>query len=294
MAKNVVAKAWNLPVVGGRRSSSAAQTGLQFLANGVTGSDVRIHWNGANLPSRTSHTVIWKALYFQQTGYYADVWHCQNDGNFNFSGMYEYGTHPYPSDATFDSSGQANVAPSVDKLEHWFEIAGLGGHDYISSAAGSSSKKVVKNIWYTHARTCEIVGGTVLRHRFWPDVVNDSTFVIEQNILLANLNSPSTTTFVVGCSPWTSSNFGGSGSGYTNSETPGSVIRSVKIFNTPLSTADIASEAASGSNAAVTSAGIASVHYINENPTPSDVSDKSGAGHTPVYANLNRPTLWSS
>ena len=31
--------------------------------------------------------------------------------------------------------------------------------------------------------------------------------------------------------------------------------------------------------------------YSNINPTPTDVSDKSGAGHSPTWANANRPTL---
>lgn len=32
--------------------------------------------------------------------------------------------------------------------------------------------------------------------------------------------------------------------------------------------------------------------YVNLNPTPSDISDKSGAGHDPAWLNANRPTLW--
>lgn len=269
-----------------------AQSGLQFLANDVAGSDIRLNWGSANLLSRTAHTVIWKARYFQQTGYYAVIWHCQDDGNFNFSGMYEYGTHPYPSDATFDGNGQALVAPSGAKVDHWFEVAGLSGHDYIATPGGSS-KQVVKGVWYTQARTCEIISGTTLRHKYWPDVVGDPSFSIQQEISLASLNSPASTMFLVGASPWTSSNFSGSGSGYTNSETPGAVIRGVKLFSAPLTISDIASEADSGISSPVTAAGISSVWYMNENPTPSDVSDKSGAGHSPSWANANRPTLWT-
>ena len=34
--------------------------------------------------------------------------------------------------------------------------------------------------------------------------------------------------------------------------------------------------------------------YINDNPTPTDVTDKSSAGHDPSWANSNRPTLWEA
>jgi hypothetical protein len=33
--------------------------------------------------------------------------------------------------------------------------------------------------------------------------------------------------------------------------------------------------------------------YLNLNPTPSDISDKSGNGHNPAWVNANRPALWT-
>ena len=54
--------------------------------------------------------------------------------------------------------------------------------------------------------------------------------------------------------------------------------------------ADIVSEA----NAPLsTSAGSAGVWYLNMNPTPNDISDKSGRGHHPTWAGSGRPALWS-
>jgi len=275
-----------------------AQSGLNFLANGAAGSDIRLAWSGANLLSRTAQTVIWKAFYAQQSGYYADVWDAENDGSFHFS-KYEHGTHPYPCDGAFNGTGQATGGTGESGDIHYFEIAGLGdgpevlfGHDFIASPGGTA-KLVVNGIWYTHARTVEVVSGTILRHTFWPDVVNDPSYVIQQDLTLADLNVPTSPAFIVGCSPWTSSNFAGTGSGYTNTETPGNITRGIKLFNAPLTISDIASEAASATNSPVTAAGIASVWYMNENPTPTDITDKSGAGHTPTWANANRPTLWT-
>ena len=59
-----------------------------------------------------------------------------------------------------------------------------------------------------------------------------------------------------------------------------------------MSITDIAAEAASEQDLPVTAAGTASRWYSNINPTPSDVSDKSGAGHSPTWDNANRPGLY--
>ena len=279
-------------------SSAFALTGLRFPANNTTRSDIRMNWLGTNLLPRTSQTAIWKIMYSQQSGYYTVAWQCSNDGTFHYD-KYEFGTHPYPCRGSFDASGQSTQGTSNAGTVHYFEIAGLGeapavkfGHDYIASPGGKN-KLVVKGVWYTQARTVEIINGTTLRHKFWTDVVNDPNHVIQQDIPLSSLNTVAKPVFLFGCSPWTSSNFNGTGSGYSNNECPSGVLRSIKLFNKPLTLADITAEAAGNSNSAVTSAGKASVWYINENPTPSDITDKSGAGHSPSWANANRPLLWS-
>jgi hypothetical protein len=71
-------------------------------------------------------------------------------------------------------------------------------------------------------------------------------------------------------------------------------MRGIRQFNAALALADIQAEiAAIGNNAAASAAGQGATWYINDNPTPSDVTDKSGAGHNPVWANANRPTQWN-
>ena len=54
----------------------------------------------------------------------------------------------------------------------------------------------------------------------------------------------------------------------------------------------IGTQANSTTNTPVTSAGMTSKWYSNLDPTPADVSDKSGAGHSPTWDNANRPTRW--
>ncbi len=67
------------------------------------------------------------------------------------------------------------------------------------------------------------------------------------------------------------------------------ILRGIQIYTTALSLADIQSEV----NAPLsTSAGNASIWYLNLNPTPRDISDQSGRGHHPAWAGVERPGLW--
>ena len=40
--------------------------------------------------------------------------------------------------------------------------------------------------------------------------------------------------------------------------------------------------------------GMALPWYLNMNPSPSDISDKSGRGNNPAWVGTERPTLWSA
>jgi hypothetical protein len=42
-----------------------------------------------------------------------------------------------------------------------------------------------------------------------------------------------------------------------------------------------------------TSAGTSSVWYLNINPTPTDITDKSGKGHNPSWVGSERPALFT-
>lgn len=273
-----------------RDPAAVATTGLQFLSNGVTGSDIRLNWVGANLLSRTAHTAIWKANYTQQAGYYALIWSTDNQASW-VPQTYQYGTHPFPCDGTFDAGGLASNGTSNAGTDHYHEIAGLPFWDYIATAGGTALQ-LVTGSWLTQARKCEVVG-SILRHTSYPDLVGNSSYSIVQDINLSDLSTPTTAAFVIGCSPWTSSNWAGSGSGYTNSETPSCTLRGIQLYSAGLSLAQIQARMDLAADASVVSNDPGSLWYSNINPTPSDVTDKSGSGHTPAWANANRPTLWS-
>jgi hypothetical protein len=297
MAKDAVAKSWTIkPSSDGKRWSEwqsgdkyNVTSGLTFPSNGAANSDIRLVWSGADLLSRTSHTVIWKANYVQQNGYYAVTWHSPNTGTWD-GGDYSSGMHPFPCDGTFNSNGSALGGTGSTGAVHYQEIAGSGApNDYIASPSSpgpQDSFLVTKGVWYTCARVIEIVGGTAIRYTFYPDVDNNPTKFIRQESTLASLTSPANPAFYIGASDWTAS-------GNTNSETPSGTLRYFKLFSAALSIADIQTEAASNSDAPATSAGSAAKWYSNINPTPTDVTDKSSAGHSPAWANANRPTLYT-
>jgi hypothetical protein len=233
---------------------------------------------------RLSHTLIWKANYVQQTGYYALMWHVFAD-NVWHSGSGEYGTHPFPCDGSVDGSGYASGGTGSSGTIHYHEIA--NGSDKISN--GGAPLLVTKNQWYTQARTCETSGSNYI-HTYWPDVDNNPSFSISWTTTTA----PATGTygplkFRLGASPWTSS-------GSANVETPGCIVRFLMQFDQPLSLADIQTEAANEvTHNAVTSNGIASIWYSNKSPIPSDVADKQTqrTAHDPSWVNSNRPLQYN-
>lgn len=275
------------PSAGTRANSAQTPVfGLIFPSNVAAGSDIRLVWDGANLLSRTVHTAIWKCRFIQQNSYYAWAWHAHNSGTFG-SDTYEYGCHPYPSaTGTVDGNGQNTDVTSQSGGVHYFEIAGLGGHDYLASP-GEAATLVEKGVWYTQARVCEVIGGTTLRHTFYLDLDNDPTKVIVQDILLSNLAAAgSTPAFYFGASDWRS----GQGGAGRNDETPSGTYRHLLLYNAALTLEQIEEKASRTTD----DTGDPNVWYSCINPRPTDITDKSGANHTPSWANANRPTEYAA
>lgn len=275
-------------IYGGRSAPIDPEKGLQFKENGVTGSDIRIVWDGANLLDRDDHTAIWLAKYDDQLGYYATAWHAANTGTWAGSGNssnYGFGTHPYPCDGTYDANGQALVGTSSTGTVHYQEIAGLTAKDHIQKPDGPFIL-VDDGRWLAQARTCH-TDGTNLVHRFYPDVLNatDEYIEITQTISSVYSDNPTDPAFYFGASDWTVS-------GSTNDECPFGVLRGFRLFDAALSWAEVLQEvnAIGNGNNAVSTTGLANTWYINDNPTVADITDKSGANHSPSWANTNRPT----
>jgi hypothetical protein len=69
------------------------------------------------------------------------------------------------------------------------------------------------------------------------------------------------------------------------------ILRGIQIYSTKLSLEDIQSEARTPLS---TAAGANNIWYLNMNPTPSDISDKSGMEHHPSWVGNKRPALYSA
>ena len=68
------------------------------------------------------------------------------------------------------------------------------------------------------------------------------------------------------------------------------VLRGIQVYSGLLTTSEMLSEA----NAPLsTASGANTIWYLNMNPTPTDISDKSGKGHNPSWVGSERPALYS-
>ena len=264
--------------------STTKITGLNFPSNGDSPSTAFVAFQFLNPqnqglpiwgPNGAGVTYIWKYKPRQQLGYYVTLWWSEN-GNFlwdNGSSNTYYGAHPYPT------GGGASTSA------HTWELAGMDtGADNLMTLAGPF-KTVVKDRWYTQAlRIIDNHNGTRTA-RFYIDLPSTAAAdIIEytSNTSFGNINPPSPA-LTFGDSPWYAD--------YQHERLSG-VLRGIKIFNKGLSESDTLSEAAVDS--LVTAQGSANIWYMNINPTPNDISDKSAAGHNPIWADsAHRAALWT-
>ena len=197
----------------------------------------------------------------QQNGYYTTFF-WGNDGEFGWGGVYGedtyYGAHPYPPNGSTGTT-------------HKWEISAFA-HDYLSA------ENVVYDRWYTQALRVW-ADGSGKHHEFYWDLPNTSRVIsVDLPADYGSINPPHPA-LTWGDAPWAPSN-----------EIMNGIIRGIQIYSTTLTVNDILSE----SNAPrSTSPGTSNIWYLNLNPTPSDISDKSGQGHHPEWVGSGRPSLWS-
>lgn len=261
---------------------------LEFAGNEQANSMARFEHLPDALALRDDLTFIWKGNHTTQpdSGYHANMWLSTEAWD---NGRWSVGFHPYPCDGTFDANGQSLYGSGG----HYDEIAGIsntgGGKDYIR-AKGGSNHPTVYGAWRTFGVRIRVVG-SVVRHTYYlnlPSVADAD--VLEYDFAVSDIpSSPTNPGWRFGSSPWTDNTpWGGA-----NNETASGKHRFFKLFSACLSEADMLAEAAVESNTPVTSDGIANVYWTNINPTVADISDKSGAGNNPVWANAQRPADWS-
>jgi hypothetical protein len=251
--------------------TEVAVQGLTWASNNASGSNALLKFTGSAQPNQTNVTYIRRVNYTQQTGFYATMWVTENDTTFPANGGY-YGTHPYPP------SGSGGTT-------HKFEIGAEGLDWYDSPYNNGVASDVTKGIWYVQATRVRMVSSDRVIDFFWD--LPDTTKKITRTTIASELVTLSDPMLCYGNSPW--SELDGN-----NQESHSGILRGLQHYNTALSGADIITESNNHTiNTPRTAAGLANVHYMNQSPTPSDATDKSGQGHHPSWLNADRPTLYS-
>jgi len=264
-----------------------ASTGLDW--NGTASSRRMLYWS--NPFPIYSATYFFKVYQRQQVkgvgdgSRYYTTFFWGNNGTFTWGGAYDnsyYGCHPYPIPAnTGDGKWEISIRAS----------------DFTTRDDGSAPYVAV-NAWYNQAFVAQNQGGGNFYNRFYIALPSVSSL----NRITVNFNDPSAPStppspaIVVGQAPDNGS--GASWGGYSRWEEQNAIIRGMQFYNTALSEAQVLALSACETDAEVlaqcATLGIATPWYLNMDPTPTDVQDRSGHGHNPSWAGSGRPTLWNS
>jgi hypothetical protein len=270
----------NWRIVAGASRQLASSSGLEFPSNGEipNGETVRFKFTRPDTrglpiygPGGNGVTYIFKVLPKQQTGFYTTFFWANDDGKLDpldiffwkngVSDTY-YGAHPYPD---WDAS--------PDGTTHKWEISVNQG-DVVNGAVDYGR-------WHTQALQVWRDASGNKHHEFYWDLpftdgAHSVTYVAPPTYGEENPPEP---TLTFGDAPWNPSR-----------ELCSCVLRGIQIYSSLLSLTEIQQEIAAPLS---TTTGSAWIWYLNVNPTPTDISDKSGRGHHPVWVGPRRPSLWS-
>ena len=175
-----------------------------------------------------------------------------NNNSFFNNQLEYYGFHPYPE-----------PPPPLVGIQKW-EISVDGGNDI-------TGDPVVFNRWYLQVAVVS-KDGSATHHTYYWDWPDTTTHKIRRTgALYAAAPNPA---IMVGDNPWN-----------PGEEVYDGVLRGFQFYDVALTPSEIAQEiAAPGS--------VRQPWYLNLNPTPTDISDKSGNGHHPAWVGTERPALW--
>ena len=242
-------------------------TGLSFPGSAAVSRTMRFRFRRplAIYPA----TYIWRAYPIRQAGYYTAFFWGNDDGQENLETFLwvngreadsYYGAHPYPN-------------PPPDGTSHDWEIA-VEQADPVNGA-------VVYDRWYTQAfRAWSDSDGK--HHEFYwdlPQLDEGHRVAVTAESDWGNRNPPAPA-LTWGDAPWNPGH-----------EVWRGMLRGIQIYSAGLSLSDVLSEVRAPLS---TVAGMTSIWYLNLNPTPLDISDKSGRGHHPEWVGRERPGLWKA
>lgn len=177
-----------------------------------------------------------------------------------------YGAHPYPG-------------PPANGTQRW-EIS-------VYAMDETAASEVDWDRWHVQAFRAWRESASITQHEFYydlPDLGSKLEFEVDDPAW-ADMDPPSPA-IVMGQAP---DYMGASWGGYAGWEEFKGVIRGIQIYSEVLTIEDIQAEIVSPGS---TVAGAASLWYLNLNPRPDDVEDKSGNGNHPAWDGV--PALeWS-
>lgn len=237
--------------------------GLDFQGNASTTGTVRFRFTDplAIYPA----TYIWKVRPRHQLGYYTTFF-WGNDGKFEWDPDCDphcadsyYGAHPYPQGGYLGST-------------HKWEIAARQG-DRVSA------ENVVYDVWYTQALRVWSDASGGKHHEFYWDLPNTSRVIRLDVASTYGNRMPPSPALTFGDAPWAPSR-----------EMMNGVLRGIQVYSSTLTLSEILDEIADPLSS---SSGASSIWYLNLNPIPTDISDKSGRGNHPEWVGGERPLLWS-
>jgi hypothetical protein len=279
------------------RSPSAvvAQSALDFPSNGDSPSGQLVgfkfsspHLDGLPLFGVDGDGITWIREYtpYPQAGYYVVHWYAAASTDF-LTDTYPnyYGLHPYPLDQ-----------PRSTETTHYWELAGVGfeeeegdgSHigDNLLTRAGTRLE-VVKDVKYLQALRMTRNTGTQITtavgYLNLPSTANSNVIEVVSDNTYGDSN-PNPPEVFFGDSRWAA-----------GVERLSGKLGRIKIFNKPLTEADMLLEAADMSQI-VTVAGAASIWWGKSNWLASDLSGSTipsdfGVSRNMDWVNSNRPTL---
>lgn len=246
--------------------SSGAARGLDFPGSAAVSGTMRFRF--LNPLAIYPATYIWRAYPRRQAGYYTAFFWGNDDGlgdlrTFlwkNGGADSYYGAHPYPS-------------PPPNGTSHNWEIS-IEQQDFQNGV-------VVYDRWYTQALLVWADSSGNKHHEFYWDLPNtDAAHRVTRTSNPGWGNTPPPVPALTwGDAPWA-----------PGKEVWNGILRGIHIYSTNLSMQEILSEAATPLS---TTSGATHIWYLNIDPTPDDISDKSGRGHHPQWVGPLRPGLWS-
>jgi len=245
--------------------SGGVIAGLDFPGSAAVDTTMRFRFTSP-LPIYPA-TYIWRAYPRRQAGYYTAFFWGNDDGVGDLSTFLwapgggadsYYGAHPYPR-------------PPPSGTDHDWEIS-VVQDDFTNGA-------VEYDRW--HVQALVVWGDSAGKHHvfYWDLPSTDATHRVEYTADASwGERAPPAPALTWGDAPWAPGN-----------EVWNGVLRGIQIYETNLSLEDVMAEAIAPLS---TSAGAASIWYLNLDPIPTDITDKSGQGNDPEWVGSERPALF--